>query len=250
MTSVYTKELVRYVDDLINQKPVEDYCHNGLQLEGSAQVSRIITGVTLCSELIEAAIAWKAEAILVHHGLFWKGDEIRLHGMRRQRLKALLQHDIAVIAYHLPLDFHPEYGNNALLAKGLGLTPERLLGKSGVLLARAENPISINALSAAVAKLVGQTPQVALGDRDSISTVGICSGGANKYFDLAVEAGCDAYITGEPGISCFHSARETGVHFLAAGHHATERLGVRALGEHLASHFGLQHRFVDVENPF
>jgi dinuclear metal center YbgI/SA1388 family protein len=242
--------VTKYIDELINPKPVDDYCFNGLQLEGRSEVSRLVTGVTVCSELIQAAIEWRAEAILVHHGLFWKGDDIRLHGMRRERLKSLLKHDIAVIGYHLPLDFHSELGNNALLARALGLEFERVLGRSGVLVAKSSTPLSLAEFSSRVEGVLGQKPMLAEGTRAQITTVGICSGGANKYFDLAIEAGCDAYVTGEPGLSCFHSAREMGVHFFAAGHHATERLGVRALGEHLGEVFGIEHRFVDVANPF
>lgn len=249
-THVEIGALVRYTDELINAKPVDDYCHNGLQLEGGKIVSRLITGVTLCSELITAAIAWKSEAILVHHGLFWKGDDIRLAGMRRQRLKQLLQHDIAVLAYHLPLDFHPELGNNVLIARALGLSIERVIGKSGVLVARAAEAMTFSELQLRVKNAMGQSAAVAEGDRKQISTVGICSGGSQRYFDMAIDAGCDAYITGESTIASYHLAKETGVHFLAAGHHASERMGVKALGEHLAAKFNIEQRFVDVANPF
>ena len=160
----------------INPKPVEDYCHNGLQLEGRREISRLVSGVTLCSELIEAAIEKNADAILVHHGVFWKGEGMRLGGMKRERLKKLLQHDIAVIAYHLPLDFHPVYGNNALIAKGLGLNVETVVGRSaGVLVASSAAPMSLANLKLQLRELVGQDVEVAEGDNHSIQRVGICS---------------------------------------------------------------------------
>ncbi len=251
MASVTMQELIRYIDDTINAKPIDDYCHNGLQLEGKPEVARLVSGVTLCSELIAAAIASKADAILVHHGLFWKGEGLRLGGLKRERLKQLLQHDIAVIAYHLPLDFHPVFGNNALIARGLGLEAETVIGRSaGVLIANSPAPLSLDQFKSRLQSLVGQNVDVAEGDGRTLKRIGICSGGAQKYFDLAIDAGCDAYITGEKSIGCYHSAQESGVHFLAAGHHATERFGVQALGEHLAEHFKIEHRFVDTPNPF
>jgi dinuclear metal center YbgI/SA1388 family protein len=250
MAAIAMHELIQYVDETINPKPIEDYCHNGLQLEGRREVSRLITGVTLCAEVITSAVEWGADAILVHHGIFWKGDALRLGGMRRERLKLLLQHDIAVIGYHLPLDFHPTYGNNALIARGLGLDGETLLGRSGVLVASSPQPVPLSELKVRLAALVGQDVDVAEGDGRPIKSIGICSGGAQKFLGLAIESGCDAFITGEKSIDCYHSARESGVAFLAAGHHATERFGVRALGEHLAERFGIEHRFVDLPNPF
>jgi dinuclear metal center YbgI/SA1388 family protein len=251
MANVNMPELIRYIDDTINAKPADDYCHNGLQIEGKPEVSRLLSGVTLCSELINEAIAWKADAILVHHGAFWKGEGLRLGGMKRERLKKLLQHDIAVIAYHLPLDFHPVYGNNALIARGLGLDTETVLGRSaGVLVANSPTPLTLDQLKSRLQTLVGQNVDIAEGDQRTIKRIGICSGGAQKFFDLAIESGCDAYITGEKSIGCYHSAQESGVHFLAAGHHATERFGVQALGDHLAECFNLEHRFFDTPNPF
>jgi dinuclear metal center YbgI/SA1388 family protein len=250
MKAANIHDLIRYVDETINPKPVDDYCHNGLQLEGRVEVTRLVSGVTLCAEVISAAIEWRAEAILVHHGAFWKGDGMRLTGMRRERLKLLLQHDIAVIGYHLPLDFHPTLGNNALIARGLGLEGEVLLGRSGVLMASFPSPLSFGELKGRLGQLVGQEVDGVEGDGRLIKSVGICSGGAQKFFGLAIESGSDAYITGEKSIDCFHSARESGIAFFAAGHHATERFGVRALGKHLAERFGIEHRFVDLPNPF
>ena len=251
--AVALKALVAHADALLRPERFADYCPNGLQVEGSATVSRLITGVTASQALIEAAIAAKADAILVHHGYFWKGESPSITGMKRRRLGLLMQHNISLLAYHLPLDAHPEVGNNAQLAQRLGivvtggLQPESPtpIGNIGFF----EEPLTADALAAHIASRLGRTPLLVRGGEHSIRRVAWCTGGAQSYIEQAAALGVDAFISGEISEQTVHCARELGIHFFAAGHHATEKYGAPALGEYLARELGVTHQFIDIDNP-
>ena len=244
--------LVEEADAFLNASRINDYCPNGLQVEGRPQVSRIVSGVTASQALIEAAIDAEADVLLVHHGYFWKGESPCVTGMKQRRLKALLTNDMSLLAYHLPLDVHPEVGNNVQLARQLGIVVEGPL--------EPENPRTVGlvgslqeSMSAAdfarhVQQTLGREPLLVEGD-GLIRRVGWCTGGGQGYIDQAIAAGVDLYLTGEASEQTFHSARENGVSFIAAGHHATERYGVQALGDYLARRFALEHLFIDCPNP-
>lgn len=244
------KELGVYLDRLLDVGRFPDYCPNGLQVEGRDNINCIVTGVTASMELIEAAREVDADAILVHHGYFWKGEAAVMTGMKKRRIAALLRHDINLYAYHLPLDAHPALGNNAQLASVLDFTVEQNFGELGLgLLGAPAKPMSLAALAAHIDQKLQRAPLV-IGERDQIITrVGWCTGAAQSYFDAAIAVGVDAFISGEISEQTVHSARESGVAYLAAGHHATERYGIRALGTHLEQTFGLRHHFIDRDNP-
>ncbi len=244
------EELMMYLDGLLTPAKFRDYCPNGLQVEGRPEIARIVTGVTASQALLDAAIEIDADAILVHHGYFWKGEDGRVTGIRRKRLSSLLAADINLLAYHLPLDAHPELGNNAQLARRMGWVAEGRFGDQDIAwLGRLAEPCSLAQFSAHIAQVLGREPMV-LGDpQRTIQRIGWCTGGAQGYFEQAVALGVDAYVSGEISEQTVHLARESGVAYLAAGHHATERFGAQALGEHLSRQFGLDCRFIDVDNP-
>jgi len=243
-------ELLRYLDATLETARFRDYCPNGLQVEGRAGVRRVVAGVTASQALLEAAIARGADAILVHHGWFWKGEDGRITGLRRRRIGTLLAHDISLFAYHLPLDAHPELGNNAQLAKRLGWLPEGRFGEQDIAWhGSVAAPTTAGALAASLAAGLGRAPQL-IGDANRpLRRIGWCSGGAQGYFEQAIALGLDAYVSGEISEQTVHLARESGVAYLAAGHHATERFGVAALAVHLAQHCHLDCEFVDIDNP-
>ena len=226
----------------------KDYCPNGLQVEGAEQVRRIISGVTASRALIDAAIEANADMILVHHGYFWKGEDQAIRGMKRERIRQLLEHDINLVAYHLPLDDHPEYGNNRQLADVLGISNPRPLGglvwEGGLDVA-----LTPSELGERIAKALGRPPLYVGSGPAKISRVGWCTGAAQGFINKALDAGLDAYISGEISEPTTHTARECGIHYFAAGHHATERYGVQALGRALEQAFGVEHRFIDCDNP-
>jgi dinuclear metal center YbgI/SA1388 family protein len=245
---------VAYLDDLLGADEISDVGLNGLQVAGRREVARVATSVSASARLFAEAAEWGADAILVHHGLLWRGDEPpRLVGAFRERVRCLLDNDINLIAYHLPLDRHPVHGNAAVLARELGLEGLEPFGVfAGLALGFAgvfTSPISDEELFARVRQLCGQQPQVFLGGPESISSVAIVTGGAPTAFDEAIAAGVDAFITGEAREWVQEKAAEEGVHFVAAGHYATERFGVRALGEYLAKRFEFEVRYFDVPNP-
>lgn len=250
--SVSLEALARYTDELL-ACPIGDYCPNGLQVEGRAVVNRIVSGVTASQALIDRAIELDADLLLVHHGFFWKGENACITGMKKRRLSSLLQHDVSLLAYHLPLDVHEIYGNNVQLALQLGidvtgkLDPENRysIGLTGQL----PQSMSVSDFKADMTDRLQRSPLHIPGKSAEIRTVAWCTGGAQGYFDKAVSLGVDAYISGEISEPTVHIARETGVHYFAAGHHATERYGVQALGQHLAEHFSIEHVFVDIDNP-
>lgn len=251
--SVNRQTLLAACDDLLQPQRFKDYGPNGLQVEGADRIAHIVSGVTASRALIEAAIDAKADAVLVHHGLFWRGQDGTVTGWMKQRLQLLLAHDINLLAYHLPLDAHPQLGNNAQLGVRLGLVADRNfgeqeLGLSGVR-ANGQTFASAEALAHNVANVLGRTPVVALGDKREIRRVAWCTGGAQGYFEAAIAAGADAFITGEISEPQAHLARETGVAFLACGHHATERYGAPAVAAHVAAQLGVTHQFIEIDNP-
>jgi dinuclear metal center YbgI/SA1388 family protein len=243
-------ELARYLDQLLDASRVKDYSPNGLQVEGRSEVRRLVTGVTASLALIEAAIATGADAILVHHGYFWRSEDPRLVGTRRARIARLLASDLNLFAYHLPLDLHPALGNNAQLARRLSLAVEGRAGEQDlVAYGRLDAAESLAAFAQRVETQLGRVPLV-IGDASrAVQRVAWCTGGAQGYFEAAVALGVDAYVTGEASEQNFHLSRETGVAFVAAGHHATERFGVQAVGAHLEAECGIEHLFIDVPNP-
>lgn len=244
------EDLSAYLDGLLEVARFRDYCPNGLQVEGRAEVRRIVCGVTASQALIEAAVTQGADALLVHHGWFWKGEDGRVTGFRKRRLQTLLVHDINLFAYHLPLDGHGELGNNAQLAARFGWTVDRHFGEYELgCLAVLPAPTFAGEIAQAVQQVLGRTPLL-LGDAQRpVRRVAWCSGGAQDWFEAAINAGADLFLSGEASEQTTHLARESGVPYLAAGHHATERYGVMALGAHLAEHCGLTCDFVDIENP-
>jgi dinuclear metal center YbgI/SA1388 family protein len=244
------EEIRAWLDKELDAARFRDYCPNGLQVEGRACVRRVVCGVTASLALIEAAIERDADALLVHHGWFWKSEDGRVNGFRKQRMARLLAHDISLFAYHLPLDAHPVLGNNAQLAARLGWTVEGRFGEQeigyfGVLPA----PTSALELARHVGRNLGREPQLIGDTQRQIKRVAWCSGGAQDYFEDALATGADLFLSGEISEQTVHLARETGMAFLAAGHHATERFGVMALGQYLAAETGVECEFIDIHNP-
>ncbi|MBK3845181.1 MULTISPECIES: Nif3-like dinuclear metal center hexameric protein [Stutzerimonas] len=244
--------LVDETDRFMNAAKIPDYCPNGLQVEGRPQVRRIVSGVTASQALLDAAVEAQADVVLVHHGYFWKNEDPRLVGMKQRRLKTLLSNDISLLAYHLPLDVHPEVGNNVQLARLLGLTVEGALDpdnpRSVGLVGSLDTPLAPAEFMQRVQIALGREPVMVEG-AGLIRRVAWCTGGAQGYIDQAVTAGVDAYLTGEISEPTAHIARENELSFFAAGHHATERYGVQALGEYLAKRFAIEHLFIDCPNP-
>lgn len=245
-------ELVAYLDDYLQASQGEDFCPNGLQVEGRSTISRLVTGVSACQELFDAAGERDADAVLVHHGIFWGSQPRVLTGLHGRRVRSLMVHDLNLIAYHLPLDRHPEVGNNAVAAARLGLERTAPFGDyAGASLGfqgAFPQPVALPELAERCQGVFGREPLVFEGD-GRISTVGVISGAAQKEFYTAIYAGLDAYVTGEASEWVMNLARESGTHYLSVGHYAGERLGVEALGEHLRERFGLEVAFVDVPNP-
>ena len=246
------EELTRYLDELLESRSVKDYCPNGLQVEGCAEIKRIVAGVTASQALLDAAIERKADAILVHHGWFWRGEDGRIAGFRKNRLKSLLAHDINLYGYHLPLDGHAEFGNNAQLAQRMEWIVDGRFGDQDIgWMGRMDKPMTRAGLARKLAAELGREPLV-IGDDDPdrpLVRIAWCSGGAQSLFEKAVDQGVEVYLSGEVSEQNVHLARESGVTYIAAGHHATERFGVRALAEHLAERFGLYCEFVDIDSP-
>ena len=246
-------ELVAYCNHYLAVDEFKDYCPNGLQIEGKQEVQKIVCGVTACEALIERAIELDADALLVHHGFFWKNEKPQLTGIKGRKIKRLMQHDISLLAYHLPLDAHPKVGNNVQLNQFFNTQIKgdfySYQGKSIALYGDLEQAVTIDQLVKKLANDLQRKPLLLRGDERKIQRIAWCSGGAQGGFDEAIEQGADVYISGEVSESTFHLAQESGVHYLAAGHHATERYGVQALSRHLAEQFLIEYEFVDVINP-
>ena len=239
-----------YINELLEVSSFKDYAPNGLQVQGKEKLKTIVTGVSATQALIESAIEKNADAILVHHGWFWEKEDQRIIGMKHHRLKLLIENDINLLAYHLPLDAHPELGNNAQLAKLLEIHIEDVMDEQGVgNYGRLPEYTSLESLGEQIETALKRKPTLISGGDHAIRKVAWCTGGAQNWITKAADAGVDAFISGEISEHTVHIAREMGVHYIAAGHHATERYGVKALGEHVAAKFGLLCEFVDIDNP-
>ncbi|MBE0627051.1 MAG: Nif3-like dinuclear metal center hexameric protein [Burkholderiales bacterium] len=244
------EELNRYLDGLLEISRYQDYCPNGLQVEGRDAIRRVVSGVTASFELVQAALAHGADAILVHHGYFWKGEDPCLTGTRRARIALLMANELNLFAYHLPLDAHAELGNNAQLGNRLGLTQtarfaDQEIGFFGSL----DAPMRLDVFAARVQQRLGREPLVIGDPAREVRNIAWCTGAAQGFFEAAIRLRADAYLSGEISEQQVHLARESGIAFIAAGHHATEKYGVQALGEHLSAQFGLEHRYIDIPNP-
>ena len=250
---VSLRELQQTLDQILEPDKFQDYCPNGLQVEGSAEVSLLVCGVTACQALLDAAIDAGADAVLVHHGYFWRDESPVITGMKRRRIAALLDNDVSLLAYHLPLDAHPEFGNNASLARLLDIVTADSLdpGNPAAIgnIGEFPGPTAMRELLRKIEERLGRKP-LHIGDPERVvRRVAFCTGAAQGYIDDAVRAGAELYITGEASEQTVHVAREEGIEFVAAGHHATERYGVQSLGAELARRLDLEHLFIDVDNP-
>ncbi len=246
------KRLEAYCNEFLQTDSIDDYCPNGLQLDaGIEEVRRVVTGVTASQALIDAAVERSADLLLVHHGYFWKGEPPVLVGIKGRRVATLFRNNISLMAYHLPLDMHRELGNNRLLGRHLGFEGASPAGSGDGLLWTADlpQPEGVEQIRSRIIRALGREPLYLPGGRADIARVAWCSGGAEDHIVHAVASGADAFITGEVSEQTMHLASELGVHFFSAGHHATERLGIQALGEHLAQRFEVEHAFIDISNP-
>ncbi len=251
--NVALKDLLQCLDEELQPHLFKDYCPNGLQVEGRSQVQKIITGVTACQALIDKAVELNADAILVHHGYFWRGEDAVITGMKRRRVETLLKHGISLIVYHLPLDGHPELGNNAELARLMGWSVEggmepgkmRPIGNWG----QVKQAVTVEGLASQFEKVLGRKPLSIVGGNHEITKLAWCTGGAQSMIDKALALGVDAFVSGEISESTVHFARENGIHYFSAGHHATERYGVQAIAKWLENKLGIEHEFVDIDSP-
>ncbi len=241
-------ELLQYFSSLLTPEKFQDYCPNGLQVEGKSAIKTLITGVTACQALLEQAVIQGADAILVHHGYFWRGETPTIVGMKQRRLKTLLQHDINLFAYHLPLDAHPEVGNNAQLAQQLGLTIIPQASQTLLWLGVTAMPMTVADFTQHLTQVLSRPPLHIAASQALIHKVAWCTGAAQDEIEAAKSLGADAFISGEISERTVHAARELEIHYFAAGHHATERYGVQALGAQVAQQFGLVHTFIDIDN--
>lgn len=247
---MHRDQLSHYLEQLLDPSRFRDYCPNGLQVEGREEIAAVVTGVTASLSLIEQAITAGADTILVHHGYFWRGEDPRVTGSRRARLGLLLAHGLNLFAYHLPLDAHPEIGNNAQLAARLGFRETGRMGDQELLCyGVSAEQTSVSVLAEAIERRLDRVPLVIGEPAREVRRVAWCTGAAQGMFEEAIGLGVDAFITGEISEQQVHLARESGVAFFAAGHHATERFGVRALGERLARDLGIEHRFIEIPSP-
>lgn len=251
--TIALKELVKLINEELQPWQFKDYCPNGLQVEGSDQINKVVTGVTACLDLIDKAVELKADAILVHHGYFWRGEDAVITGMKRRRIELLLENEISLLAYHLPLDAHALMGNNAQLAKLMGwqiaggLEPGARfpIGNWGT----TNTPVTLDELGQDIQTKLGRQPLLISGGDHEIKTIGWCTGAAQSMIDKALDTGTDAFVSGEISESTVHFARENGIHYISAGHHATERYGIQALAEWLVEKTGIEHEFVDIDSP-
>ncbi len=250
---VMPQQLADYTNRLLDVERFSDYSPNGLQVEGRAEINSLVTGVTASQAMLEAAAAAGADALLVHHGWFWKGEDPCVTGMKRRRMQTVLDAGLSLLGYHLPLDAHAELGNNAQLAQVLGFRQTGRFGDDrGMQLGFAgepSTPVSAAGMLQHLEFRLGRAPMHIEGAAGTISRIGWCTGAAQSYIEAAAGMGLDAFISGEISEQTVHVARECGIHYFAAGHHATERYGVQAVGAHLAAHFGIGHRFIDLDNP-
>ncbi|WP_353154202.1 Nif3-like dinuclear metal center hexameric protein [Herminiimonas fonticola] len=245
-------DLAKYLATVLDITRFRDFCPNGLQVEGRREIKKLVTGVTASLALLEEAIEKNADAILVHHGYFWRGEDARVIGQKHKRLKLLLANDVNLFAYHLPLDMHAEFGNNAQLARRLGLLAEARFGEDdlGWLGTVTDASVAtVGDLALLIERQLGRAPLLIGDPAQKLGKAGWCTGAAQGLLGEAIAAGANVYLSGEISEPTVHLARESGVAYLACGHHATERYGVQALGAHLATQFGIGHDFIDIDNP-
>ncbi len=250
--SINRDALAKYLEQTLDINRFRDYSPNGLQVEGRPLIRKIVSGVTASLALLEASLQAGADAIIVHHGYFWRGEDARVVGPKHKRLKLLLANDINLFAYHLPLDMHPEFGNNAQLARRLGLSSDGRFGDDGLGwlgVAQDTRVATVGDLARTIELQLGRTPLLIGDAAQALGKVAWCTGAAHGMLAEAIAAGASVYLSGEISEPIVHLARETGVAYLACGHHATERYGVQAVGAHLAERFGIQHEFIDIVNP-
>lgn len=250
---IQTDTLLQYIDDLLAVDKFADYAPNGLQVQGSSKIKHIVTAVSASMQAIEAAIELKADALLVHHGYFWKNEAPNLTGIKGRRIGKLLAHNINLLAYHLPLDAHPTLGNNAQLATVLGLKTQYIAdsgaAKGLLFFGSTARPIAAADFAAQIATAVSRPPLHIGANDKQINRVAWCTGAAQDFIDLPQVQQQDAYISGEVSERTYHSAIESGVNYFGAGHHATERYGIIALGKHLAQQFAIKHSYIELDNP-
>lgn len=244
-------ELETYLNQLLDVARFRDYCPNGLQVEGRNEVRKLVSGVTASFDFLEAAVVAGADAVLVHHGYFWRGENQCLIGMKHRRVSLLMAHHISLLAYHLPLDAHPEVGNNAQLARRMGFIETGRFGEQNIAVQGnlSSRVSTLQELRLNIEYILSRKPLVIGNDAKLIRRIAWCTGGAQDYFDEAIRLGVDAFLTGEISERNVHAARESGVAFIAAGHHATERYGVQELGELISRKFGVSHQFIDIDSP-
>jgi dinuclear metal center YbgI/SA1388 family protein len=248
MTNI--NELMHYIQQYLQLERFKDYCPNGLQVQGKSHVSKIVTGVTANMALLQAAHAAKADLILVHHGYFWRNEDPRVIGIKRDRLAFLLKHDLNLAAYHLPLDAHSDVGNNVQLGQLLEFEFSGFIGDLSIVAhGQLKAPMTLEALSQMIEAKLQRKPLTIGNPQKSVQKVAWCTGAAQWYIETAIQAGVDVFISGEISEQTTHMAMESGVAYISAGHHATERYGIQALGEHIAKTFQLEHQFIDIENP-
>ena len=245
------QQLSAFLDNLLEPERFQDYCPNGLQVEGKNEIHRLVTGVTASQALVDEAITRRADAILVHHGYFWRGEQPCLTGMKARRIRSLLSADINLFAYHLPLDWHPQVGNNVTLGEIMGVEGCGPLNPADtntpVFKGRLSPEITVQTLAARLSDGLGREPLV-IGE-GNVNSIAWCTGAGQGYLDAAADAGADVFVTGEVSEQSVHTARERGIAFIAAGHHATERYGVQALGAEAAKCLGITHEFIEIDNP-
>lgn len=243
-------DIIASLNALLEPQKYHDYAPNGLQVEGRHEVRRIVTGVTACLDLIKAARERSADMILVHHGWFWKREDVRITGVRYKRIASLLAADMSLAAYHLPLDDHPELGNNVLLGRTLGFIADGRFGEDDLgWIGQPEEELPVRSLAERIRRHLDREPLLVGSANKRVKRVAWCTGAAQDMIEAAAEAGADCFISGEISERTTHLARELGIAYLACGHHATERLGIKALGEWLAREKGLEVEFVDIDNP-
>tara|TARA_R110002073_G_scaffold286193_2_gene450715 strand:+ start:1819 stop:2565 length:747 start_codon:yes stop_codon:yes gene_type:complete len=247
---MYRNELELYLNQLLDISRFSDYCPNGLQVEGRNEIHTVISGVTASLEFLEAAVTANADALLVHHGYFWRGEDTRLTGIKGRRIALLMKHGINLFAYHLPLDGHGELGNNVQLGHKLDLIETSRFGEQDIMMqGKLTQTMTLENFSAKITQALSRKPMIIGELNKQVQHIAWCTGAAQGYFEEAIRLGVDVFITGEISEQTVHIARESGVAFIAAGHHATERYGVQALGKHLEQKFNIKHQFIDIENP-
>ena len=247
---VKLNELLHYTQELMQVERYKDYCPNGLQVEGKSQIKKIVTGVTASMALLEAANQANADLILVHHGYFWRNEDPRVIGIKRNRLAYLIKNDLNLFAYHLPLDAHQQFGNNVQLSRKLDINLAGFAGENNIIAyGELSSSMTLQALATHIELKLQRAPLVIGEPQKKVQKVAWCTGAAQGYMDAAIELDVDVFISGEISEQTAHQSAESGVSYISAGHHVTERYGVQALGEHLAEKFDLIHEFIDIYNP-